>query len=118
MDIKAFYEEIGGNYEAAKARLVTDERIEKYLKRFPSYVKTEELKTAVEAGDHAAVFAITHDMKGMCLNLELSPLAKSSSALCEAVRGGAPAVDIAPLFSALERDLQLVLTALSAFGCD
>lgn len=115
MDIKKFYEIIGGDYDTAKSRLMTDERIEKYLKRFPTYVKTEELKTAVENNDYSTVFAISHDIKGMCLNLELTPIAKSSSALCESVRHGAPTVDIKPLFVTFENDLKVVLETLATF---
>lgn len=104
MNVSDFYASIGGNYENAKVRLMSDERIEKYLKRFPSYVDLAALEKAVAEKDYQTVFAISHDIKGMCLNLELTPLSKSSSELCESVRNGAPTAAIEPLFEAFRAD--------------
>ncbi len=112
MSIKDFYEAINGNYENAKARLATDERIEKYLRKFPSFVDLDCLTKAVNEKDYSAVFTISHDIKGMCLNLELTPLSESSSALCESVRHGTPTVDILPLFNQFKKDYSAVLTEL------
>lgn len=106
MNVKDFYDTIGGNYDAAKSRMLSDARIEKYLTKFSSYINMETLKNAVEAENYTEIFEITHNMKGMCLNLELTPLAKSASELCEAVRHGEPNVEIAPLFDAILSDYE------------
>lgn len=113
MDIKEFYQTIGGNYDAAKSRMLSDARIEKYLTKFSSYVDMEKLKNAVETKNYSEVFEITHDMKGMCLNLELTPLARSVSELCEAVRHGEPNVEIASLFDAISSDYEKTITLIS-----
>lgn len=114
MNISDFYASIGGNYKDAKARLMTDERIEKYLRRFPSYVDLTALEKAIAEKDYQTVFAISHDVKGMCLNLELAPLAKSSSELCESVRNGAPTVAIEPLYEAFQADYATILAAIQS----
>lgn len=113
MNVKEFYEKIGGNYDLAKSRMLSDERIKKYLMKFSSYSSSERLKKAVEDKKYPDIFAITHNLKGMCLNLELTPLAKSSSELCEAVRHGEPSVDIVPLYKAVCSDYEKVVIAIS-----
>ncbi len=112
MDVKKFYDSIGGDYDNAKSRLTSDEQLEKFLKRFPAYVDIEGLTTAVNNKDYRTVFDITHTVRGMCLNLELTPLTKSSSALCESVRNGAPAEDIQPLLEKFRKNFDKVKQCL------
>lgn len=115
MNIKEFYEKIGSNYDLAKSRMLSDEKIKKYLLKFSSYSNFEILKKAVEDKNYCDIFAITHDLKGMCLTLELTSLAKSSSDLCEAVRHGEPNVDIVPLFESICLEYKKVNLAIKEF---
>ena len=112
MSVQDFYAGIGGNYDNAKLRLMTDERMIKYLKKFSAYSDITSLEKAVAEKDYQTIFEISHDIKGMCLNLELTPLSQSSSALCESVRGGKPNSDVEPLFEKYKQDLETVLCAI------
>lgn len=86
MDLNAFYAAIGGDYNDVKARLQSDELIEKFLFRFiddPSY---SELKSALSCGDIAAAFRAAHTLKGVAATLGLNRLSESSSGLTEELR--------------------------------
>lgn len=87
MDIKQFYEEIGGNYEEALSRLMMDSLIEKFVLKFKETQKIDDLKAAVEAHDFEKVFYEIHTLKGVALNLAFKKLSEACSELTELVRG-------------------------------
>ena len=47
MDLKEMYDEIGGNYNEAKSRLMNDALIEKFALKYEADGTFEELKQAV-----------------------------------------------------------------------
>lgn len=49
----------------------------------------------------------------MCLNLELTPLSQTASALCESVRNEKPTTDIYPLFKDFKESLEFVIEEIA-----
>ena len=114
MNITEFYNTLGGDYEGVKSRLLTDARILKFLRKFPSAKDFDELKPALAAGDWESAFRYSHNLKGNCLNLGLSNLFEPSCALCENLRGGTPKADCAPLLAAVEVAYRDTVNAIAA----
>ncbi|MBQ0012874.1 MAG: Hpt domain-containing protein [Clostridiales bacterium] len=109
MTLQDFYLTVGGNYTEVIDRLLDEQRVLKYLRRFKTTPDYDEMLQAIEAEDWETAFRSSHSIKGMALNLCLGNLAKSSSELCETMRHGAPTVDIAPLLDDMKEKYQEAL---------
>lgn len=81
-----FYEAIGASYPNALRRLSDDERISKYLHMFLKDTSFLQVKETIEKKDYTNAFRAIHTLKGLCLNLELTPLAEAASELTEFLR--------------------------------
>jgi HPt (histidine-containing phosphotransfer) domain-containing protein len=88
MTLEECYTQFEGDYEGTIERLLTEKRIRKYLAEFLKDQDFADLEKGMESGDDRMVFMAAHTLKGLALNLGMSALAKSSSALTEALRGG------------------------------
>lgn len=113
MTVKECYAHMNGDYEDAIGRLLSDERIVKYLNKFAAGEDYSALLSALEEKRYEDAFRYAHNLKGMSLNLGITALAQSGSAVCEALREGAPTVDIAPMLADLKRDYENTMTAIS-----
>lgn len=81
MDIQKFYEAIGVDYNIIIKRLRKDYLIEKYLRLIVTDDNFAHLEKAVDHGNYEEAFKAAHTIKGMALNLELTPLAEASADL-------------------------------------
>lgn len=86
MDLQSVYDSFGGDYEAVLSRLISADRIEKYLKLFLADTLMQDLNTTYQAGDYESMFRASHTMKGNSDTLGLSKLHDSSVELTEALR--------------------------------
>ena len=112
MTVKECYKQIGGNYEEVLQRLMSDERIRKYLLKFIDSDSMQKMREALEREDYKEAFLHVHSLKGMSLNLGLTGLSESSQVLCEALRTGEPAFDTSPLSVAVEQDYERIAEAV------
>ena len=78
-------------------RLMTEQRVMKYLTRLPAMEDYPMMKKSFSEGDWDTAFRSSHTIKGVALNLGLTSLAKKASVLCDTVRHGAPTVDTSEL---------------------
>ena len=113
MELRGIYEQMGGNYDDVISRLHADEKVEKYLLKFLDYHMDATIREALNAGDFETAFRESHNLKGVCANLSLDALAKSASALTEALRGRNPEGDINDLVEAMERDYATTVDAIN-----
>lgn len=88
MNLKNCFDEFGGNYNEVIGRLVTEDRVKKFLKMFLNDTSFKELDAALQNNDFEAAFRAAHTLKGVCLNLGIEKLRQSASELTEALRGG------------------------------
>lgn len=113
MTAKECYAAFGGNYDEALGRLLKDERIVKYLKKYAESTDLAQFHEALAAEKWEEAFRMIHNVKGVALNLALTPLATSGSELCETLRGGKPTVDISPLVATVVADDARVRAAIA-----
>lgn len=88
MTLEECYTQFEGDYNGTMERLLTEKRIRKYLAEFLEDRDFADLEAGMKNGDDQMAFMAAHTLKGLALNLGMSALAKSSSDLTEALRGG------------------------------
>lgn len=122
MTIREFYECTGGDYEEVLSRFLSEERTARFLKMFPkdpSFGGVEAVfpEAAAEMPEDVSeeavgeAFRAAHTLKGVCLNLGLSRLYQSASAVTEALRA-ADLRQTRELMPVLRRDYREVMEAL------
>ena len=113
MTVKECYDAFGGDYSDVLGRLAKDERILKYLKMFVAGNDYQLIAASLEAENYEEAFRNVHNLKGVSLNLGLTPLKETSSVLCEALRHGKPTVDVAPMLAAVKTAYDSVVSAIA-----
>lgn len=87
MELKAFYEAVGGDLEAVKSRISKEELIRKFVVKFLDDPSFELLCNAYEQEQYPEAFRGAHSLKGVCFNLGFQRLGESASLLTECLRG-------------------------------
>lgn len=113
MTVKECYDYLGANYTDVLERLITDERIIKYLIRFTQSPDYSELLGYLDSKDYENAFRSVHNIKGISMNLGLTNLIAASSELCESLRNGAPTVDIANMVEAVTKQYNISVDAIA-----
>ena len=80
MELKDFYNAIGENYDLLLSRLLSSDRIEKYLTLFFSDNIIEDMKTQIHNKDYMSAITTAHTLKGVTATLGFDRLA---SDICE-----------------------------------
>lgn len=114
MDLRECYQTMGGDYDAVMGRLRQEERVTKFLGRFGEDENFRLLTDAIAGQDWPTAFRAVHSLKGVALNLAMTDLANSSSALTEVLRPGTPTQDPGPLYEAVKADYEKTLAAIEA----
>lgn len=115
MTLRECYDAMGGNYDEVMSRLRKEERVEKFMLKFPGDHSYENLINATEAGNQEEAFRAAHSIKGVSQNLGLLKLYKSSKELTEAIRPGQGQLSgprIPSLLSQLTEDYQRTVKAI------
>lgn len=84
--IKEFYEEIGGDYNAALLIMLNDDFIERMLDKFFAKNTYNDILSSYERKDFESLFESVHSFKGVVGNLGLSSLFDISNVITEATR--------------------------------
>ena len=113
MDMRKCYEAFGGDFDDALSRLMSDERIERFVRKFIELDDCGKLLAALEAEDYEAAFLKAHDLKGTSSNMGFTELYRSSFELCEALRGGKPEKDITAMTEQVKSDCGRIKAAVS-----
>ncbi|MDE6658973.1 MAG: Hpt domain-containing protein [Eubacterium sp.] len=86
MDLKECFEAFGGNYDDVMGRLVTEERVKKFLLMFLQDTSFNDLEAAMEKKEYDDAFRFAHTLKGVCSNLGIEKLGTAASEITEALR--------------------------------
>lgn len=90
MDIRMFYSGLGADYNNVLNRLGSEALIKKYLTKFSDDDSFSVLQECISTQNYTDAFRAAHTMKGVCLNLELTPLSALAAQLTEQLRGYTP----------------------------
>ena len=112
MTLECFYTHIGGDYCEVFSRLCTEERILKFIRKYPADPTFQHLKEAVNRSDWTDAFRAVHTLKGVALNLDFGNLYRAAAALSDALLGGAALSDFS-LLNAVIHCQQQLLEAIS-----
>ena len=116
MTIQECYQELGGDYEEALGRLMSDRLVTKFALKFLQEPSFELLRSSLTARNWEEAFRAAHTLKGVCLNLAFTRLARSVEAITEPLRPGhedlREAADLPALFAAVETDYAGTVAAL------
>ena len=119
MTVEELYAQVGGNYDDARARLMTDALIMRILEKFLADTTCPALVEAWNSGDETATFEAAHAAKGVCMNLALTKLGVLASDITEALRPGNEGLRASTYVDALVKELdaeyQRVFADVSAF---
>lgn len=86
MALEEFYAACGGDYAGVKGRLLTDERITKFLGIYFADPTYESLITSLAEQDLQTAFRAAHTMKGTSRDLGLTQIADAATELADALR--------------------------------
>lgn len=113
MNVKDFYEQIGGSYEDVIARLPMEKLIIKYLIKFINDPSFHNLQLSLEQNDLAAAFRASHTLKGTSGTLGMKRLMEASDHLTESLRNHEEKVET--LFLCAKKEYDKVMDALNKF---
>lgn len=88
MNVQELYAAIGGDYDAAKNRLMNDKIISKFVVKYRNDPSYQELKDAVAAQNEEEIFRASHTLKGVAANLALTRIFQLANEITEAYRPG------------------------------
>ena len=112
MNTEAFYAIIGGDYKGTMSRLLTEERVLRFVRKFPQDGSYTALKEALASNAQEEAFRAAHTLKGVAQNLGFTALYEKASAVTEVLRGGS--LDVAALMPGLESIYRLTVESISA----
>ena len=115
MTLEECYNNLHGDYEEAKTRLMNERLIERFILKFPEDPSMGALLEMIEAGDNVAAFRAVHTLKGVAANLAFTQLFRDASNLTEQLRDLKSNPD--PEFvSTLKTTYNLVISTLKEYA--
>lgn len=117
MALAEFYETIDGNLDDVRSRLLTDERVEKFVRTFAADTTFQSLQDAYAAHDVESAFRAAHTLKGIGRDLGFTALFQNAADLADALRADSDGVfgDMSaaePLHGAVAESYEAVIAAL------
>lgn len=112
MTLKEFYAVAEGDFIEAMEGLGKEERILKYLRKFPETQMTGKIREALDAKDFETAFREAHNLKGMCMNTALTKLRDVSSDLTESLRNG-PTGDVEGFYELVDAEYKRICGLVS-----
>ncbi len=97
MNIRDFYTAVGGNFDDMLNNLGKEERILKFVLKFPESRVLDKISDALNSKDYETAFREAHNLKGMSINIGFVNLHKASCELTESLRFG-PKGDVEGLY--------------------
>lgn len=110
MNTKTFYDTIGGNYEEILGRFMTEERILKFVRRFPADGSFALLQSSLAAKNVEEAFRAAHTLKGISQNLSFTALYQKAEVVTNILRGGS--LEVGGLMGEVEELYNLTVAAI------
>ena len=113
MNFEEFYKAVGGDYREVIGRLLKEDRLVKYIKKFSESDDFSELQRTLNEKKYDEAFRHVHNIKGLSLNMGFTALVTSSSILCELLRHGDPGRDVSKEVEMVGNDYYKVMSEIS-----
>lgn len=111
MTVEQVYKNMDSDYASVKDRLQNDALIEKFLIKFLADESYANIIKNLEAQNLEEAFRAAHTLKGVCQNLGLDRLYKSSYDVTEVLRNGKN--DVTPeMIEKLESDYDVTVSSI------
>lgn len=111
MTVEQVYKNMDSDYASVKDRLQNDALIEKFLIKFLADESYANIIKNLEAQNPEEAFRAAHTLKGVCQNLGLDRLYKSSYDVTEVLRNGKN--DVTPeMMEKLESDYDVTVSSI------
>lgn len=114
MELKACYQNLGGDFNDAVNRLRREQLVQKFMLKFLDDPSFSQLQAALESQNNEEAFRAAHTLKGVCQNLAFTRLYHSSFQLTQALRAGDEAL-AAVLFPSVQQDYAQTVKAITEF---
>lgn len=114
MTLREFYEVTGGDYADVMGRFVTEERVLRFVRKFPADGSFAALKSSLADGNAQEAFRAAHTVKGVAQNLGFTALFTVAEVVTNILRGGSLAVD--ERMPELERLYNLTVESIAALN--
>lgn len=111
MTVEQVYKNMDSDYASVKDRLQNDALIEKFLIKFLADESYTNILKKLEAQNLEEAFRAAHTLKGVCQNLGLDRLYKSSYDVTEALRNGKNDVT-SEMMEKLESDYDITVSSI------
>ncbi len=115
MDLKTCYDNMNSDYNGVISRLNNEKLVQKILILFLSDNSFDTLETALAKSDWETAFRAVHTLKGVALNLSLTPLIAPACSLTEILRDGTPKEDWTNVFADLKTAYCKVRAEIEAY---
>lgn len=116
MTLKECYEKLEGDYSGVLARLMREASISRFVQMMLKDTQLADLHTGLANNDYELAFRAVHTIKGTSLNLGLTKLADAAIPLTEALRNGAPTIDISSLVKTLEDEYTRTIATIQEYA--
>ena len=114
MSLKECYAVLGGDYDGVVSRFHGERLVQKFALKFLADGSYQLLQDSLDAQNYEEAFRAAHTIKGVCQNLSITDLGRSSSALTESLRGGWTP-EAAGLADQVKADYERTVQAIRAF---
>lgn len=113
MDLKEFYQGVGGDFENVLGRFGGMEAmVKRFLGKFAQDGSYQKLLDAVEQKDAKAIEAAAHTLKGVCSNLGISRLQELTEKIMFHVREGKPVDEVPAMLEPVKKEYKEVIGKL------
>ena len=86
MTIREFYEKIGADYNDALSRLISENLVSRFVRKFPADPTMQSLRDSIAEGKIEESFRAVHTLKGVAGNLAFTRLYQACWDLTEQLR--------------------------------
>jgi HPt (histidine-containing phosphotransfer) domain-containing protein len=115
MTVKECYDRIGGSYDEAKKRLMTDKLMVKFLGMFLRDTSFQQITEALSQNNYEEAFKGAHSLKGVCHNMAFSALCAAADPLTEELRGKGSGESVQQLYEKTKEVYELTVQTIKEF---
>ncbi|MCM1534224.1 MAG: Hpt domain-containing protein [Corallococcus sp.] len=112
MQIEEMYQTIGGDYRDVLGRFMTEERVLRFVRKFPLDGSFNDLQTALKNGSLEEAFRAAHTLKGVAQNLGFTALYEKAVIVTDILRGGS--LNVTAEMPALEHVYRVTIDGIAA----